>query len=354
MATRHEREARKGRERKRVPLKEWVKKQSGGESTAVKLPKGMTWYKPEVGIHLIDFMPYIAATGNPDADEGYECEGRSFYSHRVPTDSGKSKPYVCIGRGCPLCRYVQQNGEMAKDFKAKKRWLWIVNDKPGDNKNPLKLYETNDWNRGQGFWDLMQDAYAELPDGVFPSNLKDGMTAKLTVKELSFSDGASSRTYSAVTRISFVKRDYDYPDGMSEKCPCLDELLIIKTAEELESIISGSADADSHKGKKREHEEEDEDEDTDDENEDEEEGDTDEDEEDNLGNRRRGVNEDESTDDDDDDDTDSDDGDEDTDDAEEDAVDKEDVDDTDDEDEDEDDPPVKKTIKNPPLKKSRG
>lgn len=256
MANRREREQRKTRQ---VNASGWAKKsEERGEATAIKLPPGFEFYKLTPGTHSLDFMPYLAGKGNPQADEGFPHFEREFTDHRIPTPDGKSAAYLCLWsnfkKPCPVCKVVNSNStdeELKKSMKGKLRHLWLVNDKPGDETNKLKVFPSNHYNRGQGFGEMMVDAINSVSKYSDFSDLEKGMTLQLTVKEQSFGAGLK---YNAVTRIDFLPRDYSYPEEMMDNAPCLDSCLVEQSASFLEKLLNQEV-ADDEPGEIEEQEE---------------------------------------------------------------------------------------------------
>jgi len=235
---------------RRTSAKDWANEASKGFTpTAVQLPEGMDWFNVKSGDDgkanqmEVDFMPFLAGKGNPRADEGIEHFERTYHTHRIPTANGKSAVYCCLWEcfavKCPVCEWVNAHKEdsfgseaetdkhkkFISDIKAKMRHLWLVNNKPGDKSNKLRVFETNDWNKGMGFRELMVDAINSSEKNADFSSLKNGMTAIMTVKQQP-AFGKGSKPYDAVTRIDFKARDYSYPSEMLKKNPCLDDMLI--------------------------------------------------------------------------------------------------------------------------------
>src|SRR6266852_5705396 len=79
----------------------WAKEQDKGfVSTSIQLPDGIENYKLEVGIHLVDVMPYRVGKGNPRADEGMVHFEREFIVHRVPAPGKKMPDSYCCAWQC--------------------------------------------------------------------------------------------------------------------------------------------------------------------------------------------------------------------------------------------------------------
>ena len=246
------------RERKEVRMKnaqDLAEQTREFEPTAVRLPEGVEWFSlkaleaGERGKSIdVDFMPYIVGVGNPDADEGYGYYRRRYWVHRIPTPKApKGVPFCCeatFGRkNCRICRWLLKvaNEEMSKSCKAKGRYLWLVNSKPGtppgEKDNPWKVYETTDWLKGQ-FPGILQDAINVSEGGMDFCDLKKGLTARMLVKKQEANE-AISNAYNGVTRIDLIPRKHTYSSSLIQKAPCLDSMLIDTPGEELDEILGG-------------------------------------------------------------------------------------------------------------------
>jgi hypothetical protein len=252
MATRREKEKQ---QTKRSKAREWAdqeEKKSGGGATCVSLPEGVEWLKiPAKNDKALvwDFVPYRAGARNPHADEGNTHWCLKFTSHRVPGTDGQGRPYVCaretFNRKCAVCDWLRQHSRTAdedllKELKAKPRILFVVNDKPGDKKNPLKVFETHIYNRGTGYGELIKDAIGAIPEtedepDCFPFSLEGGRSVQMKVSEDTF----NRQPYGKVTRIDLVERDYDYPESLVDAAPCLDDCLVEPDYDELWSLLTG-------------------------------------------------------------------------------------------------------------------
>lgn len=223
--------SKKDREKnKRTVARDWAKKQDKGfEPMCVKLPDGITFFKLDrLGPIQVDFLCYKVGEGNPRADPGMEHFEREYQAHRIPTPTGV-RPFCCrkiFGKPCAVCDWLVKNGssadpDLVKRMRAVTRHLWVVNDKPGDPDNPLKVFDSGHYNKGIGFGEQMAEAIQCLGEDEDPFALEKGYTAHMTVKEQSF----PGVKYNGVTRIDFKRRAKDYPPDMIDKAPCLDECL---------------------------------------------------------------------------------------------------------------------------------
>ncbi len=254
------REKEKQKVRKSNAL-EWAKQQSSGsDASAVKVPSGYEFYKPEPGVHKVDFMPYIAGAGNPRADEGIEHFEREYEVHWVPS-GGRNAPYLCrlkcFNKKCAPCDWRRKHGatadpELLKELREKLRHLWLVNDKPGNFKNKPKVFDTNHFNRGLGFGEQLVAAFNSVEDYANFSDLENGYTLQLTVAKQTMGGG---KTFNAVTRVDFLPRKYEYPRDYLDLCPCLDDMLIDPGYDDVMSLLErGTSDSDPDGDKEQEEE----------------------------------------------------------------------------------------------------
>jgi hypothetical protein len=222
---------RNRRERQKTNALDWAKKQERSFESTVKLPEGVSLFKlDKVGVFRLDFMPYVVGKNNPRAKPGMEHFEREYDAHRVPTADGQRLfccRMKCWGKRCAVCDFLRMNGGTAdqalvKSLRTTTRHLWVVNDKPGDRKNPLKVFDTNHYNRGLGFGEMLADAITSVTDYANFADLSEGYTIQLNVKEQTFPGGK----FNAAVRMDFLPRKYQYPESLLDAAPCLDDLLV--------------------------------------------------------------------------------------------------------------------------------
>lgn len=235
------------REAKRTSAHEWGKRPSigGFESTCIRPPEGLELIKlPSEGVVKWDFLPYRVGQYNRRADPGMEHFELEYEAHRVPTGSGNSL-YVCtqkmLNKPCAVCDWLRKHGgaadpELVKQLRqTTTRHLWLVNDKPGDPKNKLKIFDSNHRNKQRGFGEQMAVAVNTLDRDVDPFSLKDGYTSVLTCVEETFPGGK----YSLASRIDFRPRKYTYPESILDDTEgVLDNCLIIPDYDELSKLLT--------------------------------------------------------------------------------------------------------------------
>jgi hypothetical protein len=242
MASTREKEKKAAR---RNSTRAWAEKQkSGFEATAVKLPEGVEYYEQERGVNKIDVIPYMVKRGqdkkggNPNSDSGFLHFEREYEVHRVPGNGKFPDSFVCLKcfgeTKCPGCEWMLENGKSADEklvnlIRCQKRHLWIVNDKPGKAKNPLKVFNSNHFNRKLGFGQQFGvAAAAQLDEDEDFSDLENGKQVVFTVEG----------KFKHVVRVDFKERDYAYDKSILNHGIDLDACLI-PNGEKMAEALSG-------------------------------------------------------------------------------------------------------------------
>jgi hypothetical protein len=237
------------RQRARANAQDWAKNQEkGGNNNCIKLPKGIELYKfDKDGSFQLDFMLYVVGENNPRADKGMEHFEREYDAHRIPVADGKQL-WPCRFKNqrkrCAVCDFLRDNGgridpELVKTLRATTRHLWLVNDKPGQKDNPLKILDTNHFNRGLGFGEMMADAIASVEAYADFADPKNGYTLQMNVKKQTFPGGS----FHTPVRIDFLRRNYTYPNSIIDSAPCLDDLLVDPGFDDVMKLLtSGGVD----------------------------------------------------------------------------------------------------------------
>lgn len=260
MPTQREREQK---EERMADASQWATEQGKFESTSVDVSKfeNVEFYKLEEGQHEVDFMPYIVGEGNPRADKGFVHFDRQWTAHSLPNSEGKERRYVCANgsfkKPCRVCRWrsgpaAMSDAKVVANAKPKERHLFLLNvnpgQKPGTKKNPWKVLDANDWNRGKGFRELLVEAIEQnhAKYGKF-YDLKKGFKVRFSIKEQPAVPGGI-KAYNAVTRIDFLERDYEYDAELLKAAPCLDDMLVRLSSAKVDELLGtsgGDADADA-------------------------------------------------------------------------------------------------------------
>ena len=234
MTTRNERDRREGR---KTSAADWANQpMSNFEATSVQLPEGVTFFtmkKP--GTYEIDVVPYWTGEGNPKADADYEHFERTFYVHRNMGLEGKSS-YVCgasFREPCPICAWINRSGgvadpDLVKRIKQQLRQLWCVIDlKSKDQK--VQVFDAPFW---KSFGEILKNKIKARSKYATFADLTGGYTLILSVEESSI----GTNKFNAVVNIEMEPRG-DYPKDVRDNAPCLDNLLIRRTPEELQKLL---------------------------------------------------------------------------------------------------------------------
>jgi len=228
---------------------------SGFETSTIRVPEGLKFFNPKVGVYEIDIVPYKVGKGNPMAPEGALYYERTYWIYKDIGPEGKW--YVAIGKTFgkrdPIVDYKREQArEPDADLKAlkaldpKERQLFLV-------------YDREDPKAGLQLWDFSFHTFGKLLDSrvknsrevdgwdlfYFPDD--DGMTLRVT-----FEEGQGGKFIEAAA-IDFLRRESPLPKPIVEHDICLDEMPIELTYDQLKSIFlcidekSGDAATSSHK-----------------------------------------------------------------------------------------------------------
>lgn len=212
------------------------------------LPRGVSVFTPEPGSRInLDFMPYIVTDDNhPDRNDELEIavKGSIWYKRPYRTHrsiGAENATIVCpssIGKKCPICDYRKKKLDSGtkwddpevRGLRPSERSLYLVNPK-GSKKFEEKLHI---WDFSNFlFQNQLDEELEENPDfGEFPS-LENGLTLKVRFSEETF----EKNKYAATSRIDFEERDYAYPEETLTDAPSLDEVLAVKSYEEIQKLF---------------------------------------------------------------------------------------------------------------------
>jgi hypothetical protein len=217
------------------------------DSFALKLPKNMPLFRvKKPGVIRLDIMPYVAAKGNPHADEGMLHYERTYFIHgRVGPDQigivcpretadleGKRHP-------CPICEMQrtlkmdpQADDKLIKSLYPRERQIFQIIDV----ENP---------DAGIQLWDMSYHLFGRLLDARIRDqdeqdafhlfyHLKKGFTLKIGFVE----ESANKRVWYKAETIDFKTRE-PYGTSMLEQCVCLDELIKLLPTAEIEAALEG-------------------------------------------------------------------------------------------------------------------
>lgn len=208
----------------------------------LKLPKGVSVFKPEEGRMKFDILPYIVTDSNhPDKNEeiGAAVEGEMWYKRpfKVHRNIGSGNDSaVCLtsfGKKCPICEYrtkrMKEGAEKEEldALKPSQRVLYVVI--PKGHKKLEEIPHLLDVSYYL-FQKLLNEELQEDDNNeVFP-DLEEGLTLKVRFEEKKIGKNA----FFEAARIDFEERDEPYDESILDEIPNLDEILISLSYKELE------------------------------------------------------------------------------------------------------------------------
>lgn len=208
--------------------------------TSFKIPENMQMLKIEGTVKKLDILPYITKT-NPYVEPDCLHYERTYFMHRqIGADR---RDYVCPNRTanqrCPICEHVRTMPDgTEEEHKAiismlpKQRQLWLAIDLE-DKEKGVQLWEYSYHNFGKMLRARL-DA-DEDEEHIYFHDPAEGSSMRILFEEDRV--GEKGRPFFKAISVEFKKRKDAYPDELIESLPCLDDLLIIHTYDELEAIL---------------------------------------------------------------------------------------------------------------------
>lgn len=224
------------------------KQQSGFQLSSIKIPKENQQFQfKEEKVYHLDIIPFVTKEGNPMADEGMVHYERTYWVHRGI--GPESKSYTCLAKTfnsrCPICEHIPKMEREGADqdtianLKAKKRQIFaVINLKEKDK--GIQILENSYFNGLGEVIDAKIDASEE--DSKYRNffHLEGGL--RLAVK--STQDSYAGRSFFKPTNVEMEPRAKDYPDSILDEVPCLDDLPVQLTYDELKEIfLQGSEES---------------------------------------------------------------------------------------------------------------
>lgn len=216
---------------------------SGSDFSTMKIPDGLSFWKPKAGTYKFDIVGFECGQNNPYADLDEFHYERTYFMHpRVGGQNGRAYccPAKCVGKKCPICdaQYEMSSDPDAdektrKALLPKKRQLFLV-------------YVHEEAEKGLQLWEYSYHCFGKLLDSriqasddeedgwiYFYYHDTDGMTLKVNFVEETNPFGK----HIEAKHIDFVRRREDLPDEIIDAVVCLDDILKIPTYAELEKAF---------------------------------------------------------------------------------------------------------------------
>jgi hypothetical protein len=191
-------------------------------------------------VKKLDFLPYEVKS-YPLVEAGSLHYERTFFIHRQVGAARVDAicPKATANERCPICEHIrtlpdvtEAERKILRDMLPKQRQLWLPIDLDHKDKG-VQLWEYSFHNFGKllkAILDADEDEkfiHFHDPDA--------GYSMRILFEEDRV--GEKGRPFWKAVSIDFKKRTEPYPDELIDSLPCLDDLLLIPTYDELEAIF---------------------------------------------------------------------------------------------------------------------
>jgi len=204
------------------------------------MPEGMSSFRlTSAGTKKLDIIPFVTGDGNPFCDSGMAYWERTYYAHRGVGPN--EEMVVCRSRTanepCPVCEY---RAKLAKDPDADPKLVEGLNPK---RRQLFCVIDPSEPEKGVQIWDISYHLFGKLLAERLAEAEEDsgwenfyhpvkGKRLRLTVRE----ETMGSNKFFTVSAIDFIDRK-PYEMDIIEKAPCLDEILKLKSYDELKALL---------------------------------------------------------------------------------------------------------------------
>jgi len=234
-----------------------------GSNFKLDLPEGVELYQPNsTGPYHWDIIPYVVQSStHPEVEKGEMWYQRTYYVHHNLGEDG-NKSVVCprsVNKPCPICEHVrglfnsedEDDRELAKTMKAKERELFNIIDL--DNQDDgVRIMEYSYHLFGKILDEEINEADEEVADFA---ELEGGKTLKVKFRKKKL----GQNPFYEAKSIDFEDRE-DYDDDILEEVYDLDNLLIIRSYDELTKLVAGAEEIEDEESEEKEPEDEEEEE----------------------------------------------------------------------------------------------
>jgi hypothetical protein len=195
-----------------------------------KIPKGIEFWRPEKGEHLIDVLPFFTGKQNPRNNKGDICHVLDLWVHMRVGPEGL--PVVCPKRNwdkrCPICEWMNANRSYPENLKVKRRTVYLVwvhdEERKEEKKGPML------WEVAYYFFAKHLDEISQLPRGGGQVTYQDhekGKSIHFKVKASGSYIDAEGKKRDSIefTGHQFLEREAPIPDAVLNKQFPLDEAI---------------------------------------------------------------------------------------------------------------------------------
>ena len=236
------------KERKRAGIGKLLKSLNSGGKNTIRIPDGVTLFRPVDKSYRLDFILYEVGEGNKNADPGSWYFERTFYTHRIGVDNRYVVcPTYTFGKPCPVCEELAKikkdpdaTDEEEKSLRASKRQLFLVVDRDEPEKG-VQIFEHSYHQFGRTLIECLNEAD---DDEEHISNFDDPEGGScLRVK---FRKNAPFGI--EVSNIEFRPRPNGIDDSLLDHGICLDDAIVETPYKEIEKILFQTVEGDDEDG----------------------------------------------------------------------------------------------------------
>lgn len=219
------------------------RKNHGGGSDMLNVPEDVSFLEIKKATMDLDILPYeVTVDNHPEVKKGDLWYQRTIFVHY--SVGPRDKSVICpqtIGKRCPIC---DEHSKLRKDpkaddkivdsLRAKEREIYNVIDLANEDAG-VQLMVLSYYNFGKLLETELREG--DPGNGAF-AELVGGKTVKVR-----FSESKIGRTvFLEADRIDFVDREQDYAEDVLDAVVNLDELLNVRSYEEIEREFVGMPD----------------------------------------------------------------------------------------------------------------
>ena len=232
------------KERKRAGSSKRDKVLTSGGKNTIRIPDGVTLFRPVDKSYRLDFLLYEVGKGNKCADPGEWYYERTFYTHRIGVDN---RYVVCpshtFGKPCPVCEELARTKkdpdateEEEKSLRVSQRQLFLVRDRDEPEKG-VQIFEHSYFQFGRTLDECRNDSDE---DQDYISNFDDpegGACLRIKFRK--------NAPYGVeVSNIEFRPRPNGIDDELLDHGICLDDILVETSYKEIENILYQTVEGD--------------------------------------------------------------------------------------------------------------
>lgn len=220
---------------------------TGYKTHSVVLPSGLNQFKVDKqGMRRFDILPYRLKVATSFAPVGMLHFERTYFVHRNVGLNRESWncPYAMFGKRCPICEERgrrQAAGEDPKDLtdlRPQRRQLWLVVDHDQPRPEP-QVWDFSYYSFGRVLAENLSLKASAGRDFYHFFHLDGGLTLHVGFGQKQ----VKTQPYYEAVSIDFVDRKRQFSEKLIDRLPCLDEMVIVPTYEDLLVAYEGPGSA---------------------------------------------------------------------------------------------------------------